>query len=206
MFAGCQQPIVVYADRMPNSPLASDNSGPACCQIIVTGACFWTLEAVLSSLKGVAEPQSGYVWMSASDPPQQSQDRFHAERMECVRFSWMPQILTPHQLVSVLLSVTSPQLAPWGLLSEMSGMRSLIAGTMAPYAQGLREALGEKTSDHPGASHMRVIEQDLYWEKASDWDQGFWKKRPQDGFSCSIIAPKVERLQKSFASLVKSSS
>ena len=150
---------------------------------------------MISSLKGAEGAESGYVWMAAHDPPLESIDRYPVERMEGVRFSWMPWVLPPDDLVEVVLATTSPQLAPWNQMSEMSGMRSLIGGVPSTYGTALRAALHQRLGTHEGAAHVRVLEQELFWQKASEWDQGFFQKRPSDGFSCSIIEPKLRRLK-----------
>lgn len=174
--------------------------------LIVTGACFWTLEAVFAPLKGVENAQCGHIWMAAGLPVKESQERFPVERMEALRFDWEGTELPPDRLVEVLLAFTSAQLASWEALDEMSGMRSLIASI--PHSgmwnmEAFREALARCQSTASEPVHTQLTSLSPSWNPASEWDQQFFRRRPDDGFSCSIIAPKVQRLRQSFPDLLR---
>lgn len=174
--------------------------------LIVTGACFWTLEAVFAPLKGVENAQCGHIWMAAGLPVKESADRFPVERMEALRFDWDGTELPPEQLVEVLLAFTSAHLAPWEALDEMSGMRSLIASIPDSgiwNMEAFRHALARFQSTASEPVHTQLTSLSPSWSPASQWDQQFFRRRPDDGFSCSIIAPKVHRLRQSFPELLR---
>ena len=175
--------------------------------LLVTGACFWTLEAIFASLKGVRNAQCGHIWMAAGLPVRESSDRFSVERMEALRFDWDGQALPPEQLVEVLLAFTSAQLAGWETLDELSGMRSLIAGIPDSgmwNMEAFQGALARRQSASSDTFHTQLTSLMPSWQLASQWDQQFFRRRPSDGFSCSIIAPKVDRLRQTFPGLLKS--
>ena len=175
--------------------------------LLVTGACFWTLEAIFAPLKGVESARCGHIWMAGGLPAKESSDRFPVERLEALRFDWDGEALPPDRLVEVLLAFTSAQLSGWEALDELSGMRSLIAGIPDSgmwNIEAFRRALAHHQSASNDTLHTQLTSAMPSWQPASEWDQQFFKRRPTDGFSCSIIAPKVHRLRQTFPDLLRS--
>lgn len=163
-------------------------------RLLVTGACFWTLEAVFGRLAGVRACMVGHVWMAGGLPAQESTQRFPAERMEALAFDWDPSALPPHAVVQVLLETTSAHLAGWEVLDELSGMRSMIAGIPVGLLERFAEALEAIGSSKESRPHTQLLTATPGFQEAPAFDQRFHERKPGDGFCRSIIAPKLERL------------
>lgn len=171
--------------------------------LLVTGNCFWTLEAIFRALKGVENPQSGYIWMAAGVPVQESTERFPVQKMEAVRFDWDEEQLPPDLLLEVLLTSTSAQLAGWEALDEFSGMRSLVAGIPPHALEAFKQALVHVQERFDEPLHTQFATFMPSWTPAPERDQGFFQSHPNDGFCVSLILPKLERLRQRFPHLVR---
>lgn len=169
--------------------------------LLITGTCFWTLEAIFSRLSGIDAVRSGHIWMGSGVPVKESKERYPVEKMEAIRLEWDPTLLPAHDILGVLLNTTSAHLAGWELLDEMSGMRSLIAGIPEQWMKDFQSALEKLKLGLVDKPHTQLTSLVPEWVAASDWDQGYFSCRPRDGFSVSIIEPKLRRIREKFAHL-----
>lgn len=176
---------------------------PLVVPLLVSGTCFWSLEAVFARLRGVSSVRCVHVWMRAGIPVAESVERVPVEKMEAVRFDWTPSEFPPRDVVQVLLAVTSAQLVGWEVLNEFSGNRSLIAGIPAPMLTDFERSVAVLQEELEARSPTEKLHtQCVSWmpshQEAFDFDRGYFDRLPADGFSCSIIAPKIAKVAKMF--------
>ena len=184
---------------MPTNPSTSPNSPIH--RGWFTGGCYWTTEAVFERVVGVEKVIPGQVWLKAGTPVRTSVERYPVERVEAVEVHWDPRVVGIEGLVEVLLAATSPSLARWDAdLSEMSGLRSAVL--VADEADALRALVAKETAKaqanpaEPVFTEVAHLIPDFMPAPESEW--GFFRNHPRDGFSCSLIAPKLERLALKF--------
>lgn len=166
-----------------------------------TGGCYWTTEAVFERVVGVEKVIPGQVWFKSGLPVRESKERHPTERIEAVEVHWDPGAVSIRDLMEVLLAATSPSLARWDTdLTEMSGLRStvLVADENdLPLALAAKEsAQAQATPAEPVYTQVTHLVPNFVPAPESEW--GFYRNRPQDGYSCSLIAPKLERLAEKF--------
>ena len=171
--------------------------------IILSGQCFWALQAVFEQVHGVDNIECGYIWMETGTPPTPSQIPWPVQKMEVIRCDWDPNVLSAQNLTRVLLSATSAGLARWDVMDELSGMRSLIAQIPPQFHRECWDTISEVSAKQDTHLHTQVVSDVLNFKPGSLDDQTFFADNPQDHYSCGIIAPKLERLRKSFPHLVK---
>lgn len=166
-----------------------------------TGGCYWTTEAVFERVVGVEKVIPGQVWFKSGLPVQESKDRYPAERIEAVEVHWDPREVSIQDLVEVLLAATSPSLARWDTdLTEMSGLRSTVLAADENDAllalKAKESAQAQASPAEPVYTQVAHLVPNFVPAPESEW--GFYRNRPQDGYSCSLIAPKLERLAEEF--------
>lgn len=171
--------------------------------IILSGNCFWALQAVFAQIKGISDIECGCIWMEAGLPPKASTIPWPAQQMEVIRCQWNPDILSADNLVQVLLNTTSAGLASWNTISELSGMRSLIAQIPEEFHHSCRVTIDEVADEQNTQLHTQVVPHTLNFTKGSMADQNFFEDHPQDQYTCGIIAPKLQRVRQRFAHLIK---
>lgn len=171
--------------------------------IILSGNCFWALQAVFEQVRGVSEIECGYIWMEAGTPPKPSTIPWPVQQMEVIRCQWDPSTLSAHDLMSMLLHSTSAGLARWDLIDELSGMRSLIAQIPQEFHSECWDTIAEVSAEQGTPLHTQIVSSTLDFKHGSTADQKFFADNPQDNYSCGIIAPKLQRLRTQFPHLVK---
>lgn len=171
--------------------------------IILSGNCFWALQAVFERVHGISAIECGYIWMDATTPPQPSSIPWPVQQMEVIRCAWDPATLSAHDLTCILLHSTSAGLAPWGEISELSGMRSLIAQIPENFHFECWDTVSKVALEQNTTLHTQIVSQILNFKPASVADQSFFADNPYDNYSCGIIAPKLRRLRSQFPHLVK---
>lgn len=171
--------------------------------IILSGNCFWALQAVFAQIKGISDIECGCIWMEAGLPPKSSAIPWPAQQMEVIRCQWNPDILFADNLVRVLLNTTSAGLASWNTISELSGMRSLIAQISEEFHDICWAAIADVAREQNTAVHTQLVSDTLKFQKAAGADQNFFVDHPNDQYSCGIIAPKLQRVRQRFAHLIK---
>ena len=169
-------------------------------QAIVTGGCFWTLEAVFERMQGIRCVRPVHLWMGAGLPPRESLIRRPEERMEGVRLAWDPTRANAANILEVLLTVTSPNLAGWETLSEMSAARSALFLSRTRDASDAESALASLAgppSAGPSARTQIVVGLPFH-RPAPAFDRGYYRQKPDDGFCRTVIGPKLARLRALF--------
>lgn len=172
--------------------------------IILSGNCFWALQAVFEQVRGVSEIECGYIWMEAGAPPKPSTIPWPVQQMEVIRCQWDPATLSAQDLTRMLLHSTSAGLARWDAIDELSGMRSLIAQIPMVFHKDCWETISEVSVEQGTPLHTQIVSSTLDFKHGSPADQQFFKDNPQNNYSCGIIAPKLQRLRIQFPHLVKS--
>lgn len=170
--------------------------------IILSGHCFWTLQAVFDQLIGVSNIECGYIYMDSGLPPTPSKIPWPAHKMEVIRAQWDPQQLNAGDLTRFLLSSTSAALADWETLSELSGMRSLIAQMPVEYVSVCQNMVARVSEQKGVPLHTQIVSDILPFAPAPVRDQTFFNDNPNDGYSCGIILPKLQRLRGEFGNLM----
>lgn len=162
------------------------------------GGCYWTAEAVFERVVGVEKVIPGQMWLKAGTPVRVSAERYPVERVEAVEVHWNPFVVGIQDLMEVMLATISPSLARWDSdLSEMSGLRSgaLLAdeGDAVLAFRAKEAAKAQASPSEPVFTEVVHLIPDFEPAPESEW--GFFRNRPGDGYSCSLIAPKLERLE-----------
>jgi len=169
-------------------------------QAVFTGGCFWTLEAVFQRLRGVVSVRPGTVWMAMGLPPQESAQRYPVEKMEAVWVEWDPAEIDLGVLTDVLLTITSPSLVSWDVMSELSGARSAIFTAEADdvaAAEAVIQPLREAPTGLP--VYTQVIPWLPAWVAAPAFDLNYFDRNPQESFCRSQIRPKFDRVAHRFS-------
>lgn len=172
--------------------------------IILSGNCFWVLQAVFEPIKGISNIECGYIWMEAGVPVRTSTIPWPVTQMEVIRCTWDPEVLSVEDLVRVLLHCTSAGLVSWDYISELSGMRSLLAQIPDEFHDRCAATVAELAAQQQTPLHTQIVSQTLNFRKAGEMDQRFFEDYPQDQYSCGIITPKLNKIKTLFPHLLHS--
>lgn len=160
--------------------------------LMLTGACFWCIEAVWQTVPGIEKTTPGYVWMTHGDEPQESQERWPVERIEAVSMQWNEDLLPLDRLMDIYLATTFVELVDWSVAGDFSKVRAGLFFEQVNHAQKARERLDlERSQGRVVHAHVFALAD---FTVAGEWDHDFYRKRPSDDFSRNIIEPKLRKL------------
>jgi len=198
----------VPADQFPDPALdAPTDPAGAPQSVVLGGGCFWCTEAVFAKLDGVLSVVSGYAGGTADTANYQAVCSGMTDHAEVIRVQYDSSRITLGQILKVFFAVAHD---PTQLNRQGNDMgrqyRSAIfyAGASqervaAAYIQQLNDA---GVFAQPIVTTLEPLEQ---FFEAEAYHQEFVARNPNQPYVAAVAAPKVRKLEKSFAGKLKKS-
>jgi methionine-S-sulfoxide reductase len=171
---------------------------------IFGGGCFWCTEAVFSMLKGVLSVMPGYTGGKKENPTYEEVSRGNTGHAEVIEITYNPSQVTFSDLLAVFFHEHDPtQLNAQGN-DVGTQYRSAIFYTnedQRKEAESLvRELQEKKAYDRPVVTEIKPLE---HFYPAEQYHKDYYKRNSNAPYCQIIIAPKLEKLQNRFASLLR---
>jgi peptide-methionine (S)-S-oxide reductase len=175
-------------------------------QTTLAGGCFWCIESALNTLVGVESAVSGYAGGSKSQPTYEEVCSGETGHAEVVQVTYDADLLSYRELLEIFFSLHDPtQLNRQGN-DVGSQYRSAIfyhTQEQMHIAKGIIEEIeAEKIWDNPVVT--QVVEINNYFS-AEDFHQNYFNQNPQNQYCNMVVAPKLAKFKKTFASKLKKS-
>ena len=173
--------------------------------LVLGGGCFWCTEAVYVKVLGVTDVESAYANGHTDQPTYEDVCSGSTGHNEVVRLTYDPSIISTRQLLEIFFVVHDPtQLNRQG--HDMGTQyRSGIYFTTPEQQQVAQDLIREMSQAKVFGGAPIVTEvQSLaaYWP-AEAYHQDFFERNPHQGYCLAVAAPKVAKLRKTFAALVR---
>jgi peptide-methionine (S)-S-oxide reductase len=185
---------------------ASVPSAPQLEQATLGGGCFWCLEPVFSDVDGVVAVECGYTNGDVKNPTYEqvcSGDTGHAE---VVRVSFDPQRVSFRTLLGIFFSIHNPTTLNRQGNDAGTQYRSGIYTHNEAQAFEAGEVIGELTQeqvfDAPIVTEVLPV---ASYYPAEEYHQRYYERNPHQGYCAYVVAPKVAKFRKQFASYRKQS-
>jgi len=164
--------------------------------------CFWCVEAIYESLKGVSEVISGYAGGHTLNPTYESSNTGRTGHAEAVEVIYDPNIINFATLVDVYFGSQNPiqvngQGPDWG-----SQYRSIIFYQNKEQKQIIsekKEALAKKVNRKIAAEVYPFLK---FWI-AEDYHQNYEKLHPESRYIQGVSIPRFNRFKNKFSYLLK---
>jgi peptide-methionine (S)-S-oxide reductase len=168
------------------------------------GGCFWCTEAVYVRVKGVVDVESGYCNGQTINPRYEQVCSGGTGHAEVVKLVYDPVLIGAQELLEIFFVIHDPTTLNAQGNDQGTQYRSGIYFTI-PYQQQVALALIDELRrtqlfDRPIVTE--VVPQTNYWA-AEDYHQDFFERNPHQGYCMAVAAPKVAKLRKNFARLVR---
>lgn len=164
--------------------------------------CFWCVEAIYESVKGVEEAVSGYAGGHTKNPTYKSTGTGKTGHAETVAVYYNPDIVTFSQLVEVYYGSQNP--TTFGQHPDYgSPYRSIIFFQNKEEEQIAKQwfnVLNEKVYEGKMITEIKKI--DVFY-KAEDYHQDFEKRNPEQSYVQAVSIPRLNRFKKKFPELLK---
>jgi peptide-methionine (S)-S-oxide reductase len=169
------------------------------------GGCFWCLEPLYVSLEGVEDAAVGYAGGSIPNPSYQQVCTGATGHAEVVQVVFDPQVISYREILEVFFSVHDPTTLNRQGADIGTQYRSVIF-YHSPEQKQSAESIVQELENSDVLSSPIVTEiapfEDFYL--AEEYHQEYYEKNPYQGYCQAIIAPKVSKFRKKFASHLKS--
>ncbi|HVM73498.1 MAG TPA: peptide-methionine (S)-S-oxide reductase MsrA [Candidatus Paceibacterota bacterium] len=168
------------------------------------GGCFWCTKAIFQMLKGVSKVESGYAGGAMENPSYEKVSNGNTGHAEVIRVTYDPSIITYEDLLTVFFGSHDPTTPNRQGADVGEQYRSIILyetpedkATAERIAKEIQESLTDGS---------RVVTQIVplgTFFKAEDYHQNYFKENTSAPYCQIVIEPKIEKVKKRFAELVK---
>ena len=170
--------------------------------ITLAGGCFWCVEAVYEQVQGVLSVESGYANGQTANPSYEQVCGGRPGHAEVVRVSFDPQQVSLREVLEIFFVVHDPTTLNRQGNDVGTQYRSGIY-THDPAQEAVaREVLAEVNAQ-VGGRVVTELQPERNYTRAEDYHQHYFAQHPGQGYCAFVVAPKVEKFRKTFASKVR---
>jgi len=200
---------------------------------ILGGGCFWCTEAVFKMMKGVSSVLPGYIGGTVPNPSYEQVSSGTTGHAEAVQVTYNPQLTTYNNLLTVFFGSHDPTTRPSADIDETSVVSEFLPRMEMPAKDTMPQAsgnVGMGTAQYRSAIFYTTPEQKKQAEAfikyindsnefgapvvtevvpateffvAEDYHRDYFATHPGNPYCEVVINPKLEKVQKEFAHLLK---
>ncbi|MDM9630770.1 peptide-methionine (S)-S-oxide reductase MsrA [Robiginitalea aurantiaca] len=166
--------------------------------------CFWCVEAIYESVKGVAEVVSGYAGGTEIDPTYEQVSYGRTGHAEAVEVYYDPEVISYFELVQVFFGSHDPTTLNRQGPDRGAQYRSIAFYTNDAEKKTIRaymDALEE--SGVYGAPIVTEITPLTKFYPAEDYHQDYEKNNPNNPYVQNVSVPRLNRFKANFAEFLK---
>lgn len=163
------------------------------------GGCFWCTEAVFQQLRGVLKVESGYAGGAVHNPSYEQICTGKTGHAEVVRLSFDPGVISYRELLEIFFTIHDPTTLNRQGNDVGTQYRSVIYFHGAEQQAVALEVMAAMASvwDDPLVTELTAAPM---FYSAEDYHQNYFRQHPQQGYCSVVVAPKVAKARKLFAS------
>lgn len=168
------------------------------------GGCFWCTEAVFKMLKGVSSVLPGYAGGTVPNPTYDQVCTGSTGHVEVVRVEYDPHLVAYRDLLTVFFGSHDPTTKNRQGNDVGTQYRSVIFYTTEEQKATAEAFIREiNASNKEGKPVVTAVEPlDVFYE-AENYHHDYFARNPGNPYCEVIINPKLEKVTKSFAHLLK---
>jgi len=171
--------------------------------ITLGGGCFWCTEAVYLRVQGVTAVESGYCNGHTIHPTYQQVCTGTTGHNEVVKVSYDPAIISLRELLEIFFVIHDPTSLNRQGNDSGTQYRSGIYVTSDAEREVAQAVIAQAqtVSSQPIVTEVLTL---ANYSKAEAYHQDYFANNPDQGYCAFVVAPKVQKFIKTFASKVKS--
>lgn len=172
--------------------------------IVLGGGCFWCTEAVFTSLKGVLSVAPGYAGGTMANPTYEAICTGTTGHAEVIRIEYDPSVIALRDILTVFFATHDPTTLNRQGNDVGTQYRSTIFYTNDNQKQEAEQMIREidASSKDGGPVVTEVKPLDIFYP-AEEYHKNYFERNPDKAYCQIVINPKVEKVQKEFAQLLK---
>jgi peptide-methionine (S)-S-oxide reductase len=163
------------------------------------GGCFWCTEAVFQQIRGVLKVESGYAGGAGPNPTYEQICTGKTGHAEVVRLEFDPAVISYKELLEIFFTVHDPTTLNRQGNDAGTQYRSVIYFHDAGQQAIAREVMSAMAAvwDDPIVTELSAAS---VFYIAEAYHQNYFRQHPQQGYCSVVVAPKVAKARKLFAS------
>ncbi len=168
------------------------------------GGCFWCTEAVFKELRGVVSVVPGYTGGTTEHPTYEEVCSGTTGHAEAARIEYDPGVITFHDLLTVFFATHDPTTPNRQGNDVGTQYRSAIFYTTPQQKEEAERYVGELEKQSTLGGHVVTeITPLTQWYEAEADHKEYFARHPEKAYCQIVINPKLEKVQKKFADLLK---
>lgn len=205
LFVACTTKTNTAAQPMTETHATTDSTvyGALDTATFASG-CFWCVEAIFESLKGVKEAESGYSGGRTKNPTYEQVCSHTTGHTETVQVYYDPKIISYQTLLEVYFASMDPTQVEGQGPDHGDSYRSVIFFRTAQeqqQAEAYKKQLGE--SGKYNKPIAVIIEPLKVFYIAEDYHQNFERNHPDQPYVRAVSIPRLKKMQAQFPALLK---
>ncbi len=164
--------------------------------------CFWCVEAVYESLKGVKESISGYSGGHTKNPTYESSNTGKTGHAEAVEVIYDPEVISFRTLVEVYFGSQDPTQVNGQGPDIGSQYRSIVFFQNEEQKEIIEEIKAEVAKEYQKPIAAEVLPFQKFWV-AEDYHQDYEKLNPGNPYIQNVSIPRLNRFKQKFPHLLK---
>jgi len=171
---------------------------------VLGGGCFWCTEAVFKMLKGVISVLPGYAGGTTDNPTDGLVSRGNTGHAEVIEIQFDPAQIQFTDLLTVFFASHDPTTVNRQGADIGTQYRSIILYTTEKQKVEAEMFIHElNDSSVEGKSIVTEIKPLKKFYVAEDYHKNYFENHPENSYCEIVINPKLEKVQKQFAELLK---
>lgn len=163
------------------------------------GGCFWCTEAVFQELRGVISVIPGYAGGTKPNPTYEQVQSGGTGHAEVIKIEFDPAHITYNDLLTVFFAIHDPTTPNRQGDDRGTQYRSILL-----YTNERQKAQAEQFIEHLGAGIVTELKSLTQFYEAEDEHRQYYRNNLSQPYCQIVIHPKLEKVQKQFASLLQS--
>lgn len=171
-------------------------------QATFASGCFWCVEAVFESVKGVEEAVSGYAGGKEPDPTYEKVGSHTTGHAETVQVYYDPSVASYSTLLKVYFASQNPTQVNGQGPDHGASYRSIIFYRTPEEKREAENYIAEiqKKYNQPIAAELKPFEK--FWV-GEDYHQDYVRRNPAEAYVRGESIPRIRRFQKQYPELIK---
>lgn len=171
---------------------------------IFGGGCFWCTEAVFKMLKGVTSVTPGYAAGHTENPKYLQVCTGETGHAEVIKIEYDPTLVSFHTLLTVFFASHDPTTLNRQGNDIGTQYRSIIVAETEEQEKEAKQFVTDLNNSNPNGSQIttEVVPKTTFYE-AEQSHKDYYERNKTQGYCQVVINPKLEKVQKEFAALLK---
>lgn len=171
--------------------------------IVFGGGCFWCTEAVFKLVKGVISVMPGYAGGTKPNPTYEEVSRGDTGYAESARVVYDPSVATFRNLLTIFFASHDPTTVNRQGSDVGPQYRSAVFYTTEAQKEETEAFIKEIDASHMGGGPVVTqVEKLTTFYDAEQYHKDYYEHHKKEPYCMLVINPKLEKVQKEFASLL----